>query len=252
MGKSFPAIKEKVRHTEKFLLDLIFPQSCLICKKTDFLICPDCLKKIETLPYQVCPQCERAITINGKICNQCKTNKPPLDQLIVASDYKDPGLAKMIHFLKYKFVSDLSIPLGKILLKSLIKNNIKIPDIIIPVPLHSFRLRWRGFNQSELLANFLTGNLLPGIEIPVMNNLIVRNKNTTPQMKIKDYQKRQENMKNVFKLNYNYPKLDIIKNKKILIIDDICTTGTTLFELAKEIKKLKPQSISAVVLARQS
>ena len=123
MGKTFPTVKEKIKNTEKFILDLIFPQNCLICKKADFLICSTCLKKIEILPYQVCPQCERTITINGKICNQCKLTKLALNQLIVASNYKDSGLAKMIHFLKYKFVSELSIPLGKILLKSLIKNN---------------------------------------------------------------------------------------------------------------------------------
>jgi ComF family protein len=245
----FPAIKT----TEKFLLDLIFPQNCLICKKSDFLICPDCFKEIEILPYQVCPICERAITIGGKICSQCKSTKPALNQLIVAGDYQDPGLAKMIHFYKYKFVSDFSIYLGKILLKGLIKNNIETPDVIVPIPLHSFRLRWRGYNQSELLANFLASNLLPGIKLPVTNNLILRNKNTTPQMKIKNYQKRQENMKNVFKLNPHYgQEANTIKNKKVLLVDDICTTGATILECAKEIKKLKPQSISAVVLARQS
>lgn len=241
-----PAIK----NTETFLLDLIFPQNCLICKKSDFLICPDCFKKIEILPFQVCPICEKAITIGGKVCNQCKTTKPALNQLVVAGDYQDPGLAKMIHFYKYKFVSDFSIHLGKILLKGLIKNNIKTPDVIVPIPLHSFRLRWRGYNQSELLANFLASNLLPGIKISVTNNLIIRNKNTTPQMKIKNYQKRQENMKDVFSINPSYKNPGDIKNKKVLLVDDICTTGSTLFECAKEIKKLKPQSISAVVLAR--
>lgn len=247
-----PAIKEKTKNVEDFFLDLIFPKNCLLCQKTDFLVCPECLKKIEILPYQVCPQCERAITINGKICNRCKPTHPSLNQLIVASDYKDSGLAKMIHLLKYKFISELAAPLGKILLKSLIKNNIKTPDVIIPVPLHPFRLRWRGFNQSELLANFLAKNLLPGIELPVMNDLVIRNKNTTPQMKIKDYQQRQENMKDVFRINPAYENLEDFKNKKILLVDDICTTGSTLFECAKKIKKLKPQFISAVVLARQS
>lgn len=243
----------ELKKIEKIILDLIFPDQCFVCGKEGFLICPNCEKEIPILSEQVCPICENVFIESGKVCRNCKKENNFIRQMIAVSEYKDTSLPKIIHSYKYKFVSELSVPLGKILIRGILRNNLPIPDFLVPVPLHSFRLRWRGFNQSELLANYIGQNLLPGMAIPVLNNLIVRQKNTPAQMGIKNYRQRQENLKNAFSVNAEWfsSKKNLIKNKNILIVDDVCTTGSTIFSCAKLLKTLSPRSISAVVLARQ-
>lgn len=317
------ASKKIRKYIYNSILDLLFPKACLICGKSGVFLCKRCLKEIKINSLQVCPVCEKIITENGKVCKNCQKKESFIDQMIVASDYQKSEISGIIHFYKYKFIQDLHIPLGKILLKSLIKNEIFVPDFIIPIPLHRSRLRWRGFNQSELLANYISKNLLPGIEIPVLNNLVIRTKNTPSQMKVKKYAERQKNLENAFALNKivisttfnsaqfklceselsknkrsgkicvfkkstygrkyeriyaenkknitnDFPPLrkgslpagkagareglifaDNLKNKKFIIIDDVCTTGATVSQCAKVIKKLKPAKIAAAVLGRQ-
>jgi len=243
-------ILKKIKLLEDYLLQLLFPTTCLNCRKDNVLLCPACLKKIKFLTVQVCPFCENAITDSGKICRLCQKNKMTvLDQLIVSSDYQNKLLTRCIYLYKYRFISSLSTPLSRLLLKALRKSTLSVPDLIIPVPLHPRRLRWRGFNQAEILAQKISTHLLPGIKIPLQTNLIQRKHYTPPQMKIKNYSKRQANIKHAFQLN---DSLSIKKGQKILLVDDICTTGATLFECARELRKIYPQSITAIVLARQT
>ena len=207
------------------------------------------------LPTQVCPYCEKISIPGGGICPRCKEkflgkNMPiPLDKLVVAATYKESSISHSIHFFKYRFIPDLSEPLGKLMTKSLIENNLPLPDLIIPVPLHKRRLRWRGFNQSELLANYINANLASGFEIPVATDIISRKKYTVPQMKIKNYAQRKKNLQNVFVLDKG--KVDIIANKKILLVDDVATTGSTLFECGRVLKANGASKIYASVIARQ-
>jgi predicted amidophosphoribosyltransferase len=187
--------------------------------------------------------------------------------------------------------------------KAFLDNELPLPDAIIPVPLHKRRERWRGFNQSELLADCISENLTPGMEIPVLNNVLIRTKHTTPQMKVKKYAERRKNIQGVFGINHKChselarlaeskrvegsnvipapafarinssgiqsPKLDsgspacrrgreagmtkynLLKNKKILLIDDIATTGATLNECARILKESGAKKVFAAVLARQ-
>lgn len=235
----------------EFALDLVFPRICLGCRAEIKIICDRCLENIRRLSIQFCPVCERAATENGYVCSYCKSTGSAFAQLIVSADYKDKLLAKAIHTYKYKFVSELSEPLGIVMTETLKKNLRGAIDFIVPVPLHPRRLRWRGFNQSDLLANHISQNLLPGIEIPIANEVIYRNKYTQPQMKIKNYRQREENIRSSFFLGKNLSS-NIFKRKNILLVDDVCTTGSTIFECAKTLSALHPRSISAIVLARQS
>lgn len=187
------------------------------------------------------------MTDNGKLCQSCKKDRPSLDALVVAVKYRDNNIAKLVHLLKYNFVEDLHIPLGKLLIKSILKNNLPLPDLIIPIPLHKRRLRWRGFNQSELLANFISENLTPGFKVPVISNLIIRHKYTPPQMKIGKYSERRKNIQDAFVFNSKQE----VKGKIILLVDDIATTGATLFECAKILKQNGAKKVFATVIARQ-
>lgn len=243
--------------TKTFILDTLFPIYCLSCQKEGTFICEECLQKVQLLSFQVCPRCEKLITEKGKLCSYCKNVSSALDGLIAATRYKAGNISKLVQLYKYNFIKDLHVPLGRILIRSILKNNLPLPNIIVPVPLHHRRLRWRGFNQSGLLANYIANNLTPGFPIPVLNDLILRKKYTPPQMKIKKYSDRRKNMEDAFifnKKSENFKQLQQLKhvNKyNVLLIDDIATTGATLFECANVLKQNGAQKVTGVVIARQ-
>ena len=237
------------RKIQDWIADLLFPFFCLVCGEEGQPLCLTCQKKTGLLTAQVCPACEKTTTNQGQLCETCRKTDFPLDALLVASDYQDPKISESVHLYKYNFVQALVPFLGKTLTKALSKNDFPLPDFLVPVPLHPLRLRWRGFNQSELLANFVSRNLAPGIEIPVATDWLIRQKKTASQMKIGNAEKRKANLKDAFSLKSQ--AFSEGKNKNILLIDDICTTGSTLIECAKELKKTKPKKISALVIARQ-
>jgi ComF family protein len=236
-----------------FFLDALFPIACLACQKKNHWICDECLDKLELLSFQVCPYCEKEITQNGLVCERCrqiqftKNSQLDLNALVCATDYQK--ISKLIHFFKYNFVIDLGVPLGKIITRALQKNNLPLPDFIIPIPIHKRKLKWRGFNQAEILANFVGQNITPNFPLPVRTDLVFRRKKTQTQMKIKSYQTRLENLKDAFAL---MPRArEAIAGKKVLLIDDVATTGATLFECAKVLKTAGAREIYGAIIARQ-
>lgn len=249
-----------------FALDVLFPIACLSCGRENDWLCGKCLDKIPLKTDQICPLCEKKTTPEGRVCFSCR-KKSSLAGMLVASSYKDEIISSAVHFFKYRFAQDLHIPLGKILLKSLLNSQLPLPDFILPVPLHPRRLRWRGFNQSELLAKYVAENLTPGFPIAVLDNFLLRQKYTRPQMEIKKYSRRKKNIENAFSLNssegstFGIPTLEInpeqlqllehCNNYNVLLVDDIATTGSTLFECAKVLKTAGAAEVFAVVIARQ-
>lgn len=177
------------------LLDIIFPIQCLGCQKYDQWICQKCL--------------------NG----------------LTDQSYNNPLLKKAIHAFKYKFVKDLAKPLATLILK---KINFDY-DFIVPVPLHPRRLRWRGFNQAELLAKEINQNKLL--------NCLIKTKNTKPQTQLSEKQRKQ-NIKGAFKCIFN------LKNKKILLIDDVETSGSTLQECKKALLEAGAEGVYCLTLAK--
>jgi competence protein ComFC len=243
---------------KKFVLDTLFPVSCLSCDQSNIWLCQKCSRKIANLSAQVCPYCEKIDTPIGAICPKCKLKSLkreasfPLDNLIVATSYTQNNIAHLVHTFKYNFVSDLGFPLSELMRKALLDNHLPLPDFILGVPLHPRRLRWRGFNQAEILARHLSTSLSPGLPIPIINNLIIRKKFTQPQMKIKNYQTRKNNMQNSFSLSDSSLKeKESVRNKKILLVDDISTTGSTMMECAKVLKNAGAEKVYGAVIARQ-
>jgi len=239
-----------LRKIKKFVLDTLFPTFCLSCLREGSWLCSQCAEKIKICDIQVCPLCEREITISGKLCYACKNSRiSSLDLLITATSYENPLVKQLIHNLKYRFVENSAKPLASLMQKAALRNEIELPDVLIPVPLHPRRQRSRGFNQSELLAEELSQNLAPPLFISV-SPILVRRKHNQPQMEIKNYQERIENVKGIFALQENCR--DIIKNKKVLLVDDIATTGATLQEAAKILKENEAKKVMAIVIARQT
>ncbi|MFA6160066.1 MAG: ComF family protein [Parcubacteria group bacterium] len=249
---------------KKYILDTLFPIRCLHCQKYGEWVCRECTQKISILSVQVCPYCEKTISPNGRICPKCKDKFLakneiwPLDALIVSAKYEKNGLSRLVHCFKYNFIPDLGEILAKIMCEAIVSHNSPLPDFIIPIPLHPRRQRWRGFNQSEILAQYISQNLTPSFPIAIISDFLIRKKYTPAQMKIKNYQERQRNVRNIFGLNCNVETQNFasqnfasLQGKTILLVDDICTTGSTLFECAKVLKSTGAKKVFAVVIARQ-
>ncbi|HPN54750.1 MAG TPA: ComF family protein [Candidatus Moranbacteria bacterium] len=234
------------RKIHTFVLNILFPIKCVSCSKEGQWLCDGCFSKIKLQTDHVCGVCEKMIVPDGRTCQSCK-KKSALSALVVAASYKNDLVAQLVHYYKYRFVSDLHIDLGKIIISALQKTDLPLPDVVIPIPLHKRRLRWRGFNQSALLAKYVAQNLLPQNPIQCQEDILIRKKYTLPQMKIKNYQNRRENMQDAFLASNQQD----ISGKSVLLIDDIATTGSTIFECAKVLKKAGVKEIYAAVIARQ-
>lgn len=224
---------------KKFLLDLFFPKNCLGCKQPDTYLCRDCFNKIPLAANNACFFCQE-ITGNGRICLNCK-KEIYLDGVISATDYKNPLIRELIRAFKYHYVQELAGPLSQLMIRVLEQN---FQFLIIPIPLHRHRLRYRGFNQAELIAEKIAEHF----NLQIATDVLKRKSPSTPQAKIKDTEKRKLNLKDVFEINSE--TVDKIKNKIILLIDDVITTGATLNEAAKILKQNSAKEVWAITIAK--
>lgn len=231
-----------IKSIKKMILDGLFPVRCLGCGTFDHWICPQCHTTLPILTEQHCPICKKHITPNGDVCFTCdKKHLSNIDGIFIASYYHDPLLKKAIHYYKYRFAHEISEPLALLIAQSLNNSTLPTPDMIIPVPLHKRRLRWRGFNQSELLAHMLN------LQIPVITDILIRIRYTKPQVQSKNKKERQKNLSNAFTTNTDHK----ITQKNILLIDDVVTTGATLEACAGALKKSGARNVHCLVLARE-
>jgi competence protein ComFC len=236
------------------ILELLFPAECIICEKAGKYLCNGCSDYIPLKRTDLCPLCQKTETFAGRVCIVCENarEKIYLDGVIVASFYKHPILREAIYRFKYSFIQQLAWPLAKILAKKLfVLETFPFEEFVFTaVPLHPKRRQWRGFNQAELLGAklkklFEQNNL----EIQFIPDLLVREKYFKPQMKIHSTEERKENIVDCFTINPAYAKKI---PRKIIIIDDVITTGATLNECAKVLKKHGAELVWSLVLARQS
>lgn len=225
----------------KLFLDTLFPIRCINCRTYDIWLCDACCDALPLLTEQSCPHCKKVRTPHGRTCPLCTKKEYALDGVLVASHRDDILLKKAIHYYKYRFIEDLSIPLGK-LLQNILLHNPDMPhvDMILPVPLHARRLRWRGFNQALLLAQTLR------TDAHITTNNLVRTRYTVPQVKMHRRDARMHNLTGAFSLH----DPATIKDQTILLIDDVMTTGTTLTLCAQTLKDAGAKTVYALVLAR--
>jgi len=217
---------------KKIILDLLFPIYCLGCGREKEFICSTCFKEM--------PLAKEPPLISPKSA---------LTGLVVASDYNYPLVKQAIHRYKYNFIKDLANPLGQLMIKKLTgyPKIVTKKSVLIPVPLHQKRLRWRGFNQAALLAEVVSQEL----KIPVVNNILIRSKYGLPQVNIKGSQQRKANIEKAFEIGTVPAKQGLsLSNKTIILVDDISTTGATLEECALTLRPLKPKEIWGLVVAK--
>lgn len=230
------------REISNFLLELFFPSSpfCIICKarleSRKIPICVTCCNSIDILIPPLCKRCGRE---KSEYCNFCRESMFFFEQARAYGHYHGV-LKEIIHEFKYKGKRDLALFLGDKIYNVYKNTSWPFIDFIIPVPLHKKRFRERGFNQSLLLAKVLSQKT----KIPVLD-VLQRIKPTKQQVRL-SRKSRRENMKNVFKINLK----EKIYNKTLILVDDVYTTGTTVNECAKTLKKAGAREIYVITIAR--
>lgn len=243
MDKSITKFKD-------FLSELFFPSFCLGCQKESALLCQDCRSILEISEYNYCLCSKNPFRIKdsqrGK-CSRCKNKK--LAGLYFALPYKEKFLTKkLIYQFKYPpYLKSLSKILAGILIEHLIlaKNNadkIWQESVLVPIPLEKKKLKKRGYNQSEELAKELSEI----IKVPVLLDVLIKIKPTLSQTKL-SAEEREKNLKNVFIIKNSRE----IASKKIFLVDDVYTTGSTMEECANILRLSGAKSVWGIAVARE-
>ncbi len=245
---SLPALQEAPK---RLILDFFFPLSCIGCQRDDTLLCAECLRNISPITEQACPYCWRHITPHGETCLQCATSSPQgraLDGVFVGYDYHHHVLERAVHCFKYHALEPLAQPLGDLFAKAALSSNIPLPDRLLPVPLHPWRLRYRGFNQAELLGRILANTLLPGTSLPFDTDTLERRRFTLPQQTMPDAAARRENIRGAFRVSDMASSR--VRGQSLWLIDDVSATASTLDACAQTLKAAGAKRVFGLVLAR--
>lgn len=224
-------------------MDFLFPKYCVNCRKIGDYICANCFSFISFDCEMICLVCNKG-SIDGLTHPGCQ-GKYTIDGAFCAVAYK--GIVKkLIYNFKYKpYLADLKNSLVELFYESIIQQEIfqkvyTLKPTLIPIPLSAKRLRKRGYNHAKLLAESLSGKLgLKQIDI------LKRVRETKSQFGLK-LTERKENLRNAFILNTQYP----IQNTSVFLVDDILTTGSTLLEATKVLKKNGAKKVYGLTLAR--
>lgn len=209
------------------LLDLIYPPKCPVCHKV-----------IEG-HGQWCAKCLASVLLTREI-NMFTHKLTALDTCYAICDY-EAGLKRLLHDMKFRQKAESALYLRWILYKGLQMRQYKIDcDLVIPVPLHKARLIERGYNQTALLFEEWANR--SGFQW--CEDLLVREKATQPQWQLK-LEERRQNIKGAFKVT----RPESIAEKRILLVDDIFTSGTTMDECAKVLKRVGCKEVIGLVLA---
>ena len=233
------------------LIDIIYPPRCCICM--DFLgehpterrdICDACFSTFNKITHPFCSIC--GIPFKSKVeedhlCEKCLRKRPFYDELRAPYLY-DEKLMDAIQLIKYSGKSYIAKFLGELLgafAKNL--NQVTKEMIIMPVPLHRKKLKQRGFNQSALFVKELS----PVLEIEIDFFTLIRTRYTKPQTGL-SLEDRRKNVNGAFEVRGN----NEIKGKSIILVDDVATTGNTMNECARILKKAGCKKVLGLTLAR--
>ena len=184
-----------------------------------------------------CPICRARLADNKRICHYDSQYL-----LAAAGNYDDSILQNLIHYFKYKSFKNLAPVLGEIVAEYIENCKLKIENfVVVPIPLHPRRERQRGFNQAKLIAGIVAEkfnwDLFEGLK---------RTKNNKPQVGLKDSGARVKNMAGCFEIQ----DPERVKNKDILLVDDVFTSGATMNEAVKVLKSNGAKRIIALVIAK--
>ncbi len=210
-----------------WFLDIIFPVRCLECKKTNQILCSTCIEKIKL------------------------TERQTVDDILAVYDYRDPIIKKAIWELKYHHSPIVGQKLGQLLYNEFLEEIINLQMFsggssiyVIPIPISNNRKKHRGYNQSEIIAKSFCDSCENKI-LELKNNIIIKKIDTIAQAKLTNRTKRLKNLKGVFEIKN--PQRVI--GKTIIVVDDVTTTGATMTEIIKILKKSGAKKVIGFAIA---
>lgn len=229
-------------------LDLLFPEEgiCFICDeyheevKEDH-ICDECRDKLFFIDENRCPTCGKPtyeVNNSGK-CGYCANRSFYFNRAFSALEFRGV-LRKTIYRYKFESKPYMYKTFGELMLRAFIRENVRDIDVIVPVPLHHSRKAERGYNQSQLLAKYLSSKL----DIPLDIKNLKRMKSTKIQNKL-DRLERQQNVNGAFIVKNS----NVFKSKRVLLVDDIFTTGATVNECSRVLSDSGTKEIIVITIA---
>jgi len=243
------SLRDNAAKAAKLFELALFPSFCKICRTLlespdEKVVCRACLDKIVPLRASFCPSCGRFFEGAGEphLCSGCLNEAPPFSIHRSGAKYRG-GLKDTLLLFKYRKYRILGRNLAEFLTEALKKEKglWSGVDVIVPVPLHR-RRRWeRGFNQAEVLA----GEIGRRMRIPLEPKALKKVRHVPPQTSL-EHGERRENVRNA----YEAGKTEGIRDRVVLLVDDVYTTGSTLRECAGVLKKAGAREIRAVTVAQ--
>ena len=219
-------------------LDLLFPMTCLGCNRSGRMICESCTERLPRLAPPLCPLCAHPGAAN--LCRWCASLTPFFDGISVPYLMEGP-VREAIHAFKYRNTFAARGELAELLAAHLIAHPLPA-EVIAPVPLHSRRLRERGYNQAALLARGL--GKLAGL--PVDESLVIRVEDTPQQARTASRQARRDNVSGSFRSAAD------ARGVSVILLDDVVTTGATMSACAEALKVGGASRVWGLALAREA
>jgi len=230
------------------IIDSFLPPRCINCGKVipnDDGLCEDCFQEITFISSPYCRKCGSPLyeetSSKKRLCGRCSGRKSSPYRLARSAFEYDEASKNMILSFKFWDKTENAKVLGKCLTiasKDILEEG---ADIIVPIPLHFTRLFKRRYNQSALLARELSK--LTGLKVDFIS--VIRHKKTRPQVEFSG-RARVKNVRGAFSVK----NIDKIKGQRIILIDDVMTTGSTLMECAKALNKAGAKSVDFLTVAR--
>lgn len=218
-------------------LDWLFPPHCAGCNAPGFHWCPDCRKSVKTLREPLCDRCGKPQTFQGE-CARCKAQPPDFQMARALGEFQGPLRNAVLHL---KYHHDLT--LGDLFAQELVhvlKGLAWEIEMVVPVPLAKERHVERGFNQVDSFARPLAWRM----DLPLDSDAIWRTRHTVSQVGL-SFSERQANVHAAFRA-----RPESVAGKRVLLVDDVMTTGATLDACARALKEAAASEVFALTLAR--
>lgn len=226
-----------VRSLCRPVLDALFPQFCILCKREGFVLCSDCENALVPNIVLACSLCHSPSFL-GQTCTTCDS---VLDAVVALSSYETPIIQALITAYKYEYVRALEPSIALFIDRFFRKNTITFPyDYLVPIPLHYRKFAERGFNQAEEVARMLSRHIFIPLSSPLR-----RVRHTKPQAHL-EKEARIENAKSLFRVT----SVEEVVGKRILLVDDVYTTGATMQACARALLAAGATAVGGFVLAR--
>jgi ComF family protein len=248
------------------LFSVLFPSDCHICAEPllnsfRLLLCPDCLASIHPVRGKICSVCGEGVLSSYaerdddglRRCPVCRRVDLPFARAVVYGSC-DSGLRELVHLLKYNGVRPAAKVLGRMLADAMVALEPSFAQAgsfdqgsiaVIPVPLYKAKRRQRGFNQAELIARAALRIYPARQRLQLVPDLLLRTRDTHSQIGLTSHQRR-ENLRGAFAV----ARAAEVTGREVLLVDDVYTTGTTVTECARVLRRAGARQVWVTTVAR--